>query len=175
MSKFKVPSWWLTAQQSPTSRVFRLAIAVLALASLGQLFVVVKEYVAPWSVRVWGVRDLPAWERAGILATGFGPELTGFASFLRDLLPESAVIVIPAEKSAGDLRHPNQWQYFLIPRTVRTCVSAEFPDCLAGIDNPLTYVMRVEEFPPPSLVPSGYEYLAFDAELGVYVRSASEE
>jgi hypothetical protein len=101
--------------------------------------------------------------------------LTDFASFLRDLLPESAVIVIPAEKSAGDLRHPNQWQYFLIPRTVRTCISADFPNCLAGIDNPLTYVMRVEEFPPPSLVPSGYEYLAFDAELGVYVRSASEE
>ena len=175
MSRFKALSSWLTAQQALTSRVFRLAIAVIALASLGQLFVVVREYVAPWSARVWEVRDLPAWERAGILATGFGPELTEFASFLRDLLPESAVIVIPAEKSAGDLRHPNLWQYFLIPRTVRTCVSADFPNCLAGIDDQMTYIMRVETFPPPSLVPVGYEYLAFDAELGVYVRSGSQK
>lgn len=144
-------------------------LAVLGVASLLQLVIVAKGYLLPWGERIWEIRDDQAWRRAGILTVGFGPHSTEFAAFLRDRIPEQAVVVIPTDTAARELRFPHLWQYYLFPRSVLGCPNEEFHGCISGQDLHSTYIVRVGKVPSQSSIPVGFAYAAFDDALGVYI------
>jgi hypothetical protein len=146
----------------------------MALALVGQLYVIAAEYVIPWSVRIWRIRDLAAWERAGILSIWFGEEAVEFTRFLRAKVPETSIVVVMTDTGAGEYRFPNLMQYYLFPREVRGCNTRNFSECLAETDALETAIIRVGPLPPAELVPSDFEYHPFDESLGVYLLGSTQ-
>ena len=149
-------------------------MVILGLASLGQLAVVAGDYILPWSSRLWEVRRLPARDRSGLLYEWFGVEATEFAGFLRRTLPDSASVIVPIDRAVGELRFPELWQYFLFPRRVVGCESAQLEQCLAGLDPDASFVVQVDSIPEARAVPGGFEYRPFGVHFGVFTPDPAE-
>lgn len=135
---------------------------------MGQLAVIAGDYILPWSSRLWEIRRLPARDRSGLLYEWFGVEATEFAGFLRQTLPDSASLIVPTDRAVGELRFPELWQYFLFPRRVVGCESAQLEECLAGLDPDASYVVQVDSIPEVGAVPGGFEYRRFGVHFGVF-------
>ena len=139
----------------------------MGLAVIGQAFVVASSYFLPWSERIWTIRSLEPWERAGILTEGFGEDATEFVKLLRTSSPDNASVIIPTD-APGRLRFPHQMQYFLFPRTVRGCTESDFSACLSQSDLDQTYIVAVRNHPAPGLIPEGHLLISFDSRLGFF-------
>lgn len=120
-----------------------------------------------------GVDDRPAVERSAYLA--FGEEFGEFVSFIRDNVPDSALVAIPPSEISTTYGHNGLMQYFLLPRRVTNCPSVEtFDNCARNLAGPSTYILRVRGF--PAAIPSavGKEYLALRNGFGVYAPASVE-
>lgn len=161
---------------SPRARTTALPVlmVILGLASLGQATVIAKDYVLPWSSRLWEIRRLPARDRSGVLYEWFGAEATDFAAFLRQTLPDSASVIVPTDREVGELRYPELWQYFLFPRHVVGCESTQLENCLAGMDPNASFVVQVDSIPRARAVPDGFQYQRYGDRLGLYTPAPVE-
>jgi len=161
------PDSALPSSRATTTGLYLLMV-VLSLASLGQLAVIAGDYILPWSSRLWEIRRLPARDRSGLLYEWFGEEATEFAGFLRQTLPDSVSVIVPIDRAVGELRFPELWQYFLFPRRVVGCESAQLQQCLAGLDPDASFIVQVDSIPEATAVPGGFEYRRFGVHFGVF-------
>lgn len=145
-----------------------LKVAALAALAAVQAWIVADGSFAKQAGRVWGLRGEPSLERSARVA--FGDEFAEFISFVRRTVPESAKLVVPSkavEPVFGDI---GLLQYFLRPRKIIDCpMGADTGPCIRSMTGETTYLLAVPGFPPPADAALYREFVAFDAERGVYV------
>jgi len=144
-----------------------LIAAVLVISIILQLAVVMEGYIGSWSPRIWALRNSPAWVRAGLLSPWVGEKPTRFFGFVRDGVPENAILMVPAKSKATAYRF-NLMQFFLFPRELIVCHENQLKSCLLTGLGPDTYILAVEGFPPREFVAHKTRFLEFDGNFGIF-------
>jgi hypothetical protein len=92
--------------------------------------------------------------------------------FLRQVIPEDALVVIPSQEEDSILGEMPFMQYFLFPRRLTNCpAGAPWPECVVHYTGPRTYLLVVGDFPPRQGLDGSREYLPFDDGRGVLAPS----
>ena len=143
----------------------RLAWLAIGLAGL-QILILVKTQAAPLMSRAWRVRQEPALVRSARLA--YGDDFAKYIVFLRQVIPEDALVVIPWREADPVLGEMPFMQYFLFPRRLTNCpAESEWPACVANYGGPKTYLIVIGSFPPRPGLEGLKEYIEFDESRGV--------
>jgi hypothetical protein len=141
-----------------------LFIFVVFILALYQIFLVFDGYGLINLKRIWRNRTLPAIERDMLFYLGeTGME---YFDFVAGHVPEGMTVVTP--DIPGDLSRQSIWQFFLMPRTVRSCGCEEVlsdgyasESCQACLAQSNHYLPAVGEFPPAELVEGEKEFIPF--------------
>jgi hypothetical protein len=148
----------------PVGRVPWLAVLFV----VSQLAILVVTQVTPLLGRIWRLRFASALVRSAQLSYGAG--FTDYVLFLRRVVPEEALVVVPSLEADPVLGEMPFMQYFLFPRRLTNCpTGAPWSKCLINYGGPQTYIMAVRSFPPRSGLEGLKEYVPFDELRGVYV------
>jgi hypothetical protein len=143
-------------------------LIVLALAQIAAL---VATQIWPLAQKLWHVRDEDAVVRSARLS--YGADFAGYVTFLRQSIPEDALVVIPSREEDPVLGEMPFLQYFLFPRRLTNCpTGTAWTDCAAHYHGPETYLLVVGDFPPREGLDASREYLAYDSERGVLAPGA---
>ncbi len=143
----------------------RLAWLGIVLAAV-QIVLVGATQVAPLLSQAWRVRTESAVVRSARLS--YGDEFAKYVLFLRQVIPEDALVVIPWREADPVLSEMPFMQYFLFPRRLTNCPApSEWSVCAANYVGPRTYLIAVDSFPPRTRLEGLKEYIPFDGSRGV--------
>ncbi len=145
-------------------------LLLLLLAVAWQAAFVGKDYLVPWAKRAWRMGDTPALQRSA--AFGFGTRFASYMAFLRDTIPDEAIVVRSSQRIGGPTSHEGIMQFFLFPRKITNCsVTQSFQECYQTVGGPRTYFLAVGDYPEQEDVEDALELIPFDLEgfyRGVY-------
>lgn len=117
--------------------------------------------------RMWRARGEEARERS--VRLGFGADVSEYVDFLRGVVPEDALVVIPPASQDPVLAHMGLMQYFLFPRRLTNCPSLEeWGRCRDLYERGRAYFVSLDGFPPEDGANETMVYIAFDAGRGVF-------
>ena len=142
-----------------------ILIAIAALLQMRQL----AGFTGPRASEYWDLRMYTAWQRSALISEG--RDFFEYVTFLRATIPESSKVIIPPHSSVGDAgayTYITFMQYFLFPRTVLNC-SEPVAECVRALTGPTSYLLRIEDFPPPLAAAEHKDYVPFRDGLGLYV------
>ncbi|MGA9534133.1 MAG: hypothetical protein WBR18_15555 [Anaerolineales bacterium] len=120
----------------------------------------VRDRIASILDNVSGVEHRTAVERSADLA--FGEDFGDYITFLRNTIPDSALVAIPPDEISTSFGHNGLMQYYLYPRKVTNCPRVEtFDDCATNLGGPTTFILQVRGFPAalPSSIDKKYHPL----------------
>ena len=140
----------------------------MACAVLVQLILLSVVIVPPTGWRVWRIRDQSALVRSARLS--YGPEFADYVLFLRRIIPEDGLVVLPP--SGVDVVFGNMgfMQYFLFPRELTNCPEAVvWEECLVNFRGGRTYLISVGGFPQSEELGLDERYIPFNGKWGVFV------
>jgi hypothetical protein len=148
---------------------------IAAGAAIGQLLILILVGMAPGLQRLWRVRGEPALVRSAQLS--FGAEFTRYIVFLREVIPEQALVVIPPREVDPVLGEMPLLQYYLFPRRLTNCPGGvPWSECVGNYSGAHTYILAVESFPPRDSWLLSKAYLPMDGNRGVFApRSESPD
>ena len=144
----------------------RAIYLLIAVAILIQAGVIATEYLFPWWRKITEVGELDSWERSVRLASWLYPENVEYFKFLRNQIPESAVVIIPPRGTYLPYGWINNMNYNLFPRRLRHCAPKDFESCVQGIAGDEIFILRVRDYPPPEFVTQMGDYVSHSQELG---------
>jgi hypothetical protein len=145
----------------------RLAWLAIGLAA-SQIALLGFFQMAPLLKRALRVRTESALVRSARLS--YGEEFAEYVLFLREVVPEDALVVIPWREADPVLGEMPFMQYFLFPRLLTNCPAPpEWSACVANYGGSRTYLIAVDTFPPRAGLEGLKEYLPFDGSRGVLV------
>jgi hypothetical protein len=140
----------------------------LAVAVILQTWIVLDDFVLPLRKRIRTVAELSVLERSAYLS--FGDEFAKFLSFLREHVPEDAVIVVPSMDEDEVYGNAALMHYFLYPRSVTQCNSGEvFENCVRRHGRDEQYILSTLEYHAGEMLSFDDKlWIPFKGELGVY-------
>jgi hypothetical protein len=98
----------------------------------------------------------------------YGEEFAKYVLFLRQVIPDDALVVIPWKEADAVLSEMPFMQYFLFPRRLTNCPGpSEWSACVANYGGLQTYLVTVDSFPPRADLEGLKEYVPFDGSRGV--------
>jgi hypothetical protein len=149
--------------------LLRQAPAIVLLLAVGiQLFYLANHDVVRLVRGSWDMRGQSAIARSARLA--FGETFSHYVAFLREAVPEDALVVIPPVEHDSVFGNMGLMQYLLFPRPLSNCPSlSEWPVCRQRYDGERTYLIAVGGFPSIDEAPDSKTYVAFDDRRGVFV------
>jgi hypothetical protein len=127
------------------------------------------DFIWPRLIRGWQVRGYTAWERSALLSEG--EDFLAFASFLREVIPESGKVVLPPGSyvsKAGPFTNIGFVKYFFFPRQILNC-GEPVEDCVRSLTGPTSYIVAIGGFPPAEVAEEVKDYVPFQEGKGVYV------
>lgn len=96
-----------------------------------------------------------------------GADASAYMTFMEAVIPENGTLVIPP--NAIYLSEQNILQYFLMPRSIISCGCDRTnsqdelsQSCIRCLQTPGYYVPAIGEFPPPDVLSTSKQFLAFD-------------
>ena len=115
----------------------------------------------------WRTIGLSARVRSERLA--FGASFSEYLQFLRERVPDDALVAIPPVEHDPVYGNMGLMQYALFPRRLTNCPAiGEWETCRANYGGENTFVISVGGFPPPDKPPGSKTYLAFDESRGLF-------
>jgi hypothetical protein len=119
------------------------------------------------------VRD--TWRTVGLSARvrserlAFGASFSEYLQFLRERVPDDALVAIPPIEHDPVYGNMGLMQYALFPRRLTNCPAiGEWETCRANYGGENTFVISVRGFPPPDKPPGSKDYVAFDEGRGLF-------
>lgn len=147
------------------------ASLVLLVACAIQVMYLLRGPTLGLAAQLWSRRQSSAMDRSAYFA--FGDEFAGYMDFLREHVPEDALVIIPPVLINDVLGNQGMAQYFLFPRRVANCSpSIRLDTCISALGGSNTYILAVPGFPPAEAASSVKDYLRYDDSLGVYLPKA---
>jgi len=161
----RLPQIRLGRTPGPDSAAGRMVWLGILLV-IGQFVILLATQAVPLTARIWAMRVETALARSAHLA--YGDEFTGYVLFLRRVIPDEALVVIPSHEADPVLGEMPFMQYFLFPRRLTNCpVQSQWSECVIHYGGPQTYLIAVGSFPPRSGLEGIKEYIAYDESRGV--------
>jgi len=151
-----------------------LALGVLGLAVLVQGWLAADTFVLPFYAHFLGLSGRSMVERSAQLT--YGGKFAGYMRFLRDQIPQDALVIQPSFRNEPIFGHQGFMQYFLFPRDVRPCpVEITWVSCLKKYNGPNTYILAVDDF-PPAFPPQVHEtYLGYGTDRGLFIPVSGQD
>jgi hypothetical protein len=142
----------------------RVFAAVIAL----QVLVVALTQVGPLGRRAWAVRERTALVRSARLS--YGSAFAEYIEFLRRVIPEDALVVIPPPGVDPPFGEMPFVQYYLFPRRLTNCpADVAWQECVVRFLGEDTYLVATRSFPPPEGLAEAKVLVALDENRGVYI------
>lgn len=145
----------------------RHSIALFLAVAVSVQLVTLLNFAAQWGTQILDSRGVSSIERSA--ANAWDQTFAEYIVFLRSTIPLEARVVLPPNFSGAPADHVGFMQYFLLPREVLNCGPNEVEECTLRVSGPDSYILRVRDFPPPTLAELSKIYVAFNEEYGVYV------
>ena len=124
-------------------------------------------FAAKWGSQILDGMGVTAVEKSAVNA--WDQTFADYVVFLKSTIPPDARVVLPPNFSGAPTDHIGFMQYFLLPREVINCGLYEVQECTLRVNDPNTYILRVRDFPPPTLAELSKIYVEFNEAYGVYV------
>lgn len=137
-----------------------------ALVVAYQLFTLTQNFIIPRLERVWDLRQMPYLQRSALQQGG---DIGLYIRFLRDNIPEDALVMLPPRIPQRPVAHIGFMQYFLYPREIHNCGPNEVEACLQRSSHESIYVLGVEGFPPDGMDVPNKQFIRFDETKGLYI------
>jgi hypothetical protein len=145
--------------------VLRLLISIAIVLNIGLLL---DDGIVLLAKKVWGYRAMDAKERSAMIA--FGRNFKDYMAFIRDNVPEDAILLTPPASVDTVLGHQGLMNYYLFPRQLSNCpANAVIESCILSLRGPNTYFIAVRSFPPRSAAEEVKEFIPYDDQRGIYV------
>ena len=127
-------------RQSSLRRYVHWAIqALFLIAVIVQSWNLANDYVIHKSKAVWGLKGFSAIDRSAIFTEGM--EFAEYMSFLRDIVPENAKVIMPPHQPVQPLSNRGYVQYFLMLRTIINCGSDEVREYVLRMTGEHSYIV----------------------------------
>jgi hypothetical protein len=147
--------------------IYITCLAILIFASVGQLSVIILDFVIPHVEQIWMNRNLDMMQRSAFFF--LGPDFQGYIEFLRGNIPEDSKVIIPPHSVYSPFAHVGLMQYFLFPRDIHNCGVDEVEECVQRVQDSDWYILSVQRFPPKDIASQTKQRIMYDSKLGLFV------
>jgi hypothetical protein len=149
----------------PISWISRIALAAVLIVCAIQIGWVSRSFLRLATGKVWANRHLDAVSRSADVA--YGHDYMLYVQFLRDEIPEDAIVVLTRTDGQPQYDSSPFLQYFLIPRTVVDCPSGPMETCLLELGGPDVYFTYGRGALLPEATAAWLRIVPFDEDRGV--------
>lgn len=144
----------------------RPALALVVVICAVQIGWVTRSFLQLAVGKVWENRSRDAVSRSADAAYGY--DYMQYIRFLREEVPEEAVVVLTRTDGRPQYDSKPFLQYFLIPRTVVDCPSGPLETCLLELSAPHVYFAYGGGVSLPERASPVLRAIPFDESLGIF-------
>jgi len=144
------------------------SLVILGLGVISQLWILFGNNLPGLAQKIWDARAGSAvWRSASI---HLGEDYANYIEFVKDNVPENALVIIPKEEQVWNFGNVGLMQYHLYPRKIADCPISTLEACILNLKGSNTYILAPTlSFPPREFADQVKRYVPFDQESGLYV------
>lgn len=114
-----------------------------------------------------GIKQPATYRSASIL---FGEKYAEYIEFVKAMVPEEGLVIIPKEEQVWNFGNVGLMQYFLFPRNIADCPVETLDECILNLKGTNTYILAPDStYPPRDLADQVKQFIPFDKDQGLYV------
>jgi hypothetical protein len=100
----------------------------------------------------------------------FGEEYAKYIEFVKAMVPEDGLVIIPKEEQVWNFGNVGLMQYFLFPRKIADCPVETLDVCILNLKGENSYILAPDStYPPRHLAAQVKQFIPFDKDQGLYV------
>jgi hypothetical protein len=141
---------------------------ILAIAVVFQIFLLYRSYIAEIVSKIWQNRTYSASYRSASIL--FDSHYAEYIEFVKSIVPEDGLLIIPKEEQVWDFGNVGLMQYFLFPRQIADCPTESLEDCILHLKGSNSYILVPDAtFPPRGVADQVKQFIPFKGDRGLYI------